>query len=72
MNPGIIKDIYSKENYYKYLKENSSWIRFIKRDDNRYKEFIKYIKEKYKLRTRDKVSNVVNVLDVLSEVLSNK
>ena len=72
MNSSVIKDIYSKANYYKYLKENSSWIRFIKRDDNRYKEFIKYIKEKYKLRTRDKVSNVVNVLDVLSEVLSNK
>lgn len=70
MNPLILKDIYNKENYYKYLKENSSWIRLIKRDDNKYKEFIKYVKEKYKLRVTDKVNNITNIVGVLSEVLS--
>ena len=41
MDPIVVKDIYSKEHYYEYLKENSYWIKIINRDRNKYKDFVK-------------------------------
>ena len=46
-------------------------VKLLRRDKLNYKNFIKYIKKKYKLRVQDKVENVFENLEVLSSVLSN-
>ncbi len=71
MDELIVKDLLKKKDYYRYLKENSEWVKLLKRDKLNYKNFIKYIKKKYKLRVQDKVENVFENLEVLSSVLSN-
>lgn len=71
MHEDIIKVLFEKKEYYNYLKENSEWIKVLKRDKNRYKDFSNYIKKKYKLRLQDKVNNSLNKASVLSEVLSS-
>ncbi len=71
MDELIVKDLLKKKDYYRYLKENSEWVKLLRRDKLNYKNFIKYIKKKYKLRVQDKVENVFENLEVLSSVLSN-
>ena len=71
MDELIVKDLLKRKDYYKYLKENSEWVKLLRRDKLNYKNCIKYIKKKYKLRVQDKVENVFENLEVLSSVLSN-
>ncbi len=71
MDELIVKELLKKKDYYRYLKENSEWVKLLRRDKLNYKNFIKYIKKKYKLRVQDKVENVFENLEVLSSVLSN-
>lgn len=71
MDKEIIKYIMEKENFYDYLKENSEWIRLLKRNKFRYKEFVTFVKKKYKLRTQDKIHSALDKMSVLSEVLSS-
>ena len=71
MDELIVKDLLKRKDYYRYLKENSEWVKLLRRDKLNYKNFIKYIKKKYKLRVQDKVENVFENLEVLSSVLSN-
>ncbi len=71
MDEVIIKKLMENKEYYEYLKENSEWVKYLKRDKNKYNDFVKFIKEKYKLRVQDKVNSAVDNLGVLSEVLSS-
>jgi len=54
-----------------YLKQNSHYIKELNRNPEFYKEFKKIIKEKYKLRITDKLSNVVNDIELISNIISN-
>lgn len=71
MNPLIIKKLMENKEYYNYLKENSEWVKVLRRHPEKYNDFVKYVKEKYHLRAQDKVNNAVNNMGVLSEVLSS-
>lgn len=71
MHESILRKFMEKPEYYKYLKENSEWIRLLKRSPLKYKEFEKYIKKKYHLRTQDKINDTLSRVNMLSEVLSN-
>lgn len=71
MHKLIVKKLLEKPEYYKYLKENSDWIRILKRNPYSYNDFVKFVKKKYRLRTQDKVKNTLNNMQVLSEVLSS-
>lgn len=71
MDDEIIKKLLQKKDYYNYLKENSEWVKVLKRNKFRYKEFESFIKKKYKLRAQDKVSGTLDKMSVLSEVLSS-
>ena len=70
MDPIIIKKLMEKPEYYNYLKENSEWVKVLRRHPEKYNDFLKFIKEKYKLRPQDKINNAINNMGVLSEVLS--
>ena len=60
-----------KEKMLDYLKQNSFYIKDLNRDPNFYKEFKKIIKEKYKLRLTDKLSNAINDIELISNIISS-
>lgn len=71
MHPMLMKKFIESPEYYKYLKENSGWVKVLRLHPERYNEFVKFVKKKYHLRAQDKVNNAINSMGVLSEVLSS-
>lgn len=69
MNPELLEKI-QKEKMYDYLKENSSYIKSLRRNPNSYDEFKKQMKEKYHLRFSDKVSNIVDDIELVNSIIS--
>ncbi len=65
-----IMDQLLKDKLLEYLKQNTHYIKKLKRDPSFYKEFKKIIKEKYKLRTSDKISEIMNDIEVISNIIS--
>lgn len=63
---GIKKD----EKMWELLKYNSYWIKELNRDNNKVKKFKEEMKIKYKLRTTDKISDAIDNIDIISNVLS--
>ena len=61
--------IKNKKNFYKYLMENSFWIKDLNRDGANFNKFAEYVKEKYRLRVSDKVSDAIDNVDLLSSVI---
>jgi hypothetical protein len=59
-----------KDKLYDYFKQNSNYIKDLNRDPNFYKDFKKTIQEKYKLRLTDKLSDVVNDIELISSIIS--
>ena len=69
-------DIYMKINEdpvkKQFLRENSYWYKYLNRSNIYYKDFIKDMREKYKLTTFDrlnKISNDINMFKSFIEVL---
>ncbi len=69
MNKELLNQI-KKDKYYDYLKENSYFIKDLIRNPNNYKIFKKYIKEKYQLRPQDKLNNVLEDINLISDILN--
>ena len=61
--------ILNTKNYYQYFKENSNWIKELNRDENNIKNFIEFIKDKYSLKLTDRIENIINGAETLSNVL---
>ena len=57
------------EKYFNYLKENSYYIKYLNRGDITYKDFIDDMKIKYKERTSDKVSGIIDNIDLVSTIM---
>lgn len=53
-----------------YLKLNSHWYKQLNRSSNNYKNFESSIKELYKIRTTDKISDAIENIDLISSVLN--
>ncbi len=66
----LLLDQIKKDKLLDYLKENSNYIKELNRNPQFYKEFKKIIKEKYKLRITDKLSEVVNDIELISNIIS--
>jgi hypothetical protein len=62
--------IKKNKNYYEYLKENSNWFKDLNRNPQKYDAFVEFIKVKYKLRVTDKVSNAIDSIDLISNVVN--
>lgn len=56
--------------YLGFLRENSNWYKTLNRDEKEYSRFIKEMKIKYKLRTIDKVDNVVDSVDLIAKIMT--
>lgn len=66
----IILENLKKDKLLNYLKLNSYFIKDLNRNPSTYDTFKKIIKEKYNLRITDKVSNVINDIELVSSIIS--
>lgn len=62
-------DQINKDKFYDYLKENSFYIKDLNRNPMFYNAFKEQIKTKYHLRMTDKVENVINDIEMVSEIM---
>ncbi len=53
----------------RYLEENSAFIKYLNRNPEYYKEFMKIMKEKYKERATDKLSDAINTVEIVSSII---
>ena len=56
--------------YLEYLHSNSYWYKYLHRDESSINDFINEVQVNYKLRPVDKITNAINTLDMLSNVLN--
>ena len=52
-----------------FLRENSYWYKYLNRSSIYYKEFIKQMKETYKLTTKDKINKINNDINMFKTFL---
>ena len=69
MNLFNILNFKEKQDLYNLLKLNSSYIKDLNRGTMDYKGFDNIMKTKYKKRTTDKVSSLIDNMDLVSSVL---
>lgn len=62
--------IKNTKGYYEYLKDNSWWIKNLSRNPDSFNDYQNYLKDKYKLRTSDKISKAIDNIDLISSLLS--
>ena len=56
--------------YKKYLRSNSYWYKILNRNPELVNDFIKEVKEAYKLTTTDKINNVIDKIDMASKIIN--
>lgn len=66
----VLEELNKNPKMKEYLYLNSSWYKDLNRNPNNYKKFENAMKEKYKIRTTDKVNKVVEDIDLISSILS--
>ena len=71
MKKEVLDKLKNNKKFLNYLHENSNYYKELKRDKDYYQEFIKKMKEKYKLRTIDKVDNFVDSVDLITKIINN-
>ena len=59
-----------QEKLFDYLKENTNYIKELNRNPSYYKTFKKEIKDKYKLNFSDKAKEVINDIELISNIIS--
>ena len=62
--------IRSNPNIYRYLREESYWYKYLNRNPMNYDKFVKTMKEQYKIRPTDKINEVVENIDLVSNILN--
>ncbi|MGI6329986.1 MAG: YlbE-like family protein [Bacilli bacterium] len=70
MNLDVQFKINSDPNLKRYLRENSYWYKSLNRNPFYLNEFINEMKEKYQLRTSDKISNIVETIEMINLALT--
>ena len=53
-----------------YLRENAHWYKTLNRNPERFNDFMTEMQEKYKLRPTDKVSSVIEKIELIQTVLN--
>ena len=70
MQKYILEKLYQDPKMLELLKENSEWIKYLNRDSRKYEEFVAVMKEKYRLRKTDKINDVIDNIDLISNLFS--
>ena len=61
--------IKSNPNLYRYLRENSYWYKYLNRSPLFIRRLEEEMKEKYRLRSVDKIENISNSLNLIKSFL---
>ena len=56
--------------YKRYLRTNSYWYKILNRNPFLIDDFIREVKEKYKLRTTDKINDIMDKIDMVSKFIN--
>jgi hypothetical protein len=59
----------SNPDYRNYLRMNSYWYKILIRNPNMINDFISEYKEKNKLRTSDKINNMMDKINMVSKLI---
>lgn len=70
MQKYILEKLYQVPKMLELLKENSEWIKYLNRDPRKYEEFVAVMKEKYRLRKTDKINDVIDNIDLISNLFN--
>ena len=60
----------SNPDYKRYLRTNSYWYKILSRNPFLIDDFIREVKEKYKLRTTDKINDIMDKIDMVSKFIN--
>lgn len=71
MTLDIIFKLKSNPNYIEYIRNNSYWYKMLNRNPSLFKKFEEEVKKAYHIRTTDKISNAINTIELISNVVSN-
>ena len=66
----VLEKLRKDPKYLEFLRQNSYWYKKLNRNPDSYSEFIDEMKTKYKLRTIDKIDNIVDSADLISKILN--
>ena len=61
--------IKSNPNLYRYLRENSYWYKYLNRSSIFIRRLEEEMKEKYRLRSVDKIENISNTMKMIQSFL---
>ncbi len=53
----------------RFLRENSEWYKTLNRDPQRFKDFVKAMKDKYELKTTDRLNKMFNNISMVQMFL---
>ena len=70
MKIDVLNRLKQDKKYLSLLRENSDWYKKLNRDSDNIDLFISKMKEKYHLRTIDKVDNIVDSVDLITKILN--
>ena len=60
----------SNPNYKRYLRTNSYWYKILNRNPFLIDDFIREVKEKYKLSPTDKINDIMDKIDMVSKFIN--
>ena len=69
MNLFLQYKIKSNPNYIKFLRENSSWYKYLNRNQNYFSQFESDMKVKFKLTPKDKLDRFAENIDKVSQLI---
>lgn len=70
MELNILYKIKSEKKYYDYLRTHSYWYKYLNRNPDNLKKFIDDYKKYSRLNTTNKVSDTINNIDMVTNILS--
>ena len=70
MNLDVQFKIRNDANYQRYIRENSYWYKTLNRNPEKFNDFVNEMKEKYRLRPTDKISDVADKLELVKTFLN--
>lgn len=69
MNLELQYNINQDEKLKRFLRENSFWYKYLNRSPIYYKEFVKDMKDKYKLKPTDRLNKMMEDINMVSTFL---
>lgn len=70
MQVNALMELKRKPKIFELLKYNSYWFKDLNRDANNVRAFESAMKVKYRMRVTDKVSDAIDNIDIVSNVLN--